>query len=65
MRGQAAYRRSLGGYHPLLLFLEPRALGVTYSSSGCHSSGWKSGFRKCAVLKCELHRVSSIRRETE
>lgn len=31
---------------------------VTYSSSGRHSSGWKSGFRKCAVLKCELFQVS-------
>ena len=27
---------------------------VTYSPSGRHSSGWKSGLRKCAVLKCEL-----------
>jgi hypothetical protein len=25
-------------------------LVVTYSESGVHSSGWKSGLRKCAVL---------------
>ena len=37
--------------HPLFLCLELLLLVVTYSSSGCHSSGWKSGFRKCAVLK--------------
>ena len=37
--------------HPLFLCFELLLLVVIYSSSGCHSSGWKSGFRKCAVLK--------------
>jgi hypothetical protein len=32
-------------------------LPVEYSPSGHHSSGWNSGFMKCAVLKCELEIV--------
>ena len=34
-------------------------LPVAYSPSGHHSSGWKSGFLKCAVLKWELTVVNS------
>ena len=33
-------------------------LPVAYSPSGHHCSGSKSGFIKCAVLKCELEGVS-------
>jgi hypothetical protein len=34
-------------------------LPVEYSPSGDHSSGWNSGFMKCAVLKGELETVRS------
>lgn len=50
------------GGHPLVLCRELLLLlllvAVAYSSSGSHCSGWNSGFRKCAVLKCELEWVS-------
>lgn len=35
-------------------------LPVAYSPSGHHCSGSKSGFIKCAVLKCELEGVSNV-----
>ena len=31
--------------------LLPRGLGTMYSLLGSHSSGWKSGFKKCVRLK--------------
>jgi hypothetical protein len=37
-------------------------LPVEYSPSGHHSSGWKSGFMKWAVLKWELHASASWRK---
>lgn len=45
--------------HPEDLCRGALLLDVMYSASGDHSSGWKSGLRKWAVLKCELDCVST------